>query len=163
MRPAHRRSPSRIPPPGLGMIAGTAPSALSATRGPSPAAPITSGATVSGKFYSMPDPRCPGVPFVAGDSRAYHCDSKAKGAGMDSGNVSREPRYSPATSVAVAAGEREPRMNALLAVARRLDYMIGQITPDEFAWQDANYDRDSALGRELLFLIANDEWIRSTS
>ncbi len=41
--------------------------------------------------------------------------------------------------------------------------MIGQVTPDEFAWQDANYDRDSALGRELLFLIANDGWIRSTS
>ncbi len=41
--------------------------------------------------------------------------------------------------------------------------MIGEVTLDEFAWQDANYDRDSALGRELLFLIANDGWIRSTS
>jgi len=35
------------------------------------------------------------------------------------------------------------------AVADRLDYLIGQVTPDEFHWQDANYDRDSALGREL--------------
>lgn len=51
----------------------------------------------------------------------------------------------------------------LRTVARRLDYMIGQVTLDEFAWQDASYDRDSALGRELLFLIANDGWIRSTS
>jgi hypothetical protein len=48
-------------------------------------------------------------------------------------------------------------------VALRLDYMIGQITPEEFGWQDANYDRDSALGRELLFLIADTQWVRATS
>ena len=48
-------------------------------------------------------------------------------------------------------------------VALRLDYMIGQITPEEFQWQDANYDHDVALGRELLFLIANDDWIKATS
>ena len=59
-------------------------------------------------------------------------------------------------------GKESPEQK-LLKVAGRLDYMIGQITPDEFAWQDANYDRDSVLGRELLFLIANDGWIRATS
>ena len=48
-------------------------------------------------------------------------------------------------------------------LARKLNYLIGQITPEEFRWQDANYDRDSALGRELLFLIANNEWARATS
>jgi len=48
-------------------------------------------------------------------------------------------------------------------VALRLDYMVGQITPEEFGWQDANYDRDSALGRELLFLIADNQWVRATS
>jgi hypothetical protein len=48
-------------------------------------------------------------------------------------------------------------------LARKLDYLIGQITPEEFRWQDANYDQDSALGRELLFLIANDDWARATS
>jgi len=48
-------------------------------------------------------------------------------------------------------------------LARRLNYFIGQITPEEFRRQDANYDRDSALGRELLFLIANNEWARATS
>ena len=48
-------------------------------------------------------------------------------------------------------------------VALRLDYMVGQITPEEFDWQDANYDRDSALGRELLFLIADNQWVRATS
>lgn len=48
-------------------------------------------------------------------------------------------------------------------VAFRLDYMVSQITPEEFRWQDANYDRDSALGRELLFLIADSQWARATS
>ena len=41
--------------------------------------------------------------------------------------------------------------------------MVSQITPEEFRWQDANYDRDSALGRELLFLIADNGWSRATS
>jgi hypothetical protein len=52
---------------------------------------------------------------------------------------------------------------AAQVLARKLNYLIGQITPEEFRWQDANYDRDSALGRELLFLIANNEWARATS
>jgi hypothetical protein len=54
-------------------------------------------------------------------------------------------------------------MDAMSEVALRLVYMIGQITPEEFRWQDANYDRDSALGRELLYLIAENQWVRSTS
>jgi hypothetical protein len=52
---------------------------------------------------------------------------------------------------------------ALREVAVRLDYMICQITPQEFSWQDANYDRDLVHGRELLFLMADDEWVRATS
>jgi len=62
----------------------------------------------------------------------------------------------------VVAGSGES-VTALRGVALRLDYMIGQITPGEFHWQDANYDRDSALGRELLYLIANSDWMRATS
>ena len=54
-------------------------------------------------------------------------------------------------------------VDAIQDVALRLDYMVGQITPEEFRWQDANYDRDSALGRELLFLIADNQWARATS
>ena len=54
-----------------------------------------------------------------------------------------------------ASGER-----ALLEVALRLDYMIGQITPEEFRWQDANFEHDAVPGRDLLFLTANDDWIR---
>jgi hypothetical protein len=54
-------------------------------------------------------------------------------------------------------------VQALRDTALRLDYMIGQITPGEFHWEDANYDRNSALGRELLFLIADTEWVRASS
>jgi hypothetical protein len=52
---------------------------------------------------------------------------------------------------------------ALNEVAVRLAYMVGQITPEEFDRQDANYERDSALGRELLFLIADNGWTRASS
>ena len=52
---------------------------------------------------------------------------------------------------------------ALNEVAVRLAYMAGQITPEEFDRQDANYERDSALGRELLFLIADNGWTRASS
>jgi hypothetical protein len=53
--------------------------------------------------------------------------------------------------------------DASQVLARKLNYLIGQITPEEFRREDANYDRDSALGRELLFLIANNDWARATS
>jgi hypothetical protein len=49
------------------------------------------------------------------------------------------------------------------AAAKQLQAIVGQITPEEFRWQEANYDRDSLAGRELLFLIANNEWARATS
>ena len=53
--------------------------------------------------------------------------------------------------------------SALAGTAIELRTIVGQITPEEFRWQEANYDRNSTLGRELLFLIANDEWARATS
>ena len=62
-----------------------------------------------------------------------------------------------------AAGLADKDSAAQRLVAIKLNYLIGQITPEEFRWQDANYDRDSALGRELLFLIANNDWARATS
>ena len=64
--------------------------------------------------------------------------------------------------LAMTAEQRQD-VDALRTMALRVDYMIGQITPEEFHWQDANYDRDTALGRELLFLIANNDWVRATS
>jgi hypothetical protein len=74
----------------------------------------------------------------------------------------RQPDAADQTAITGPEGQDDPD-HELLKVAEQLNYMIGQITPDEFAWQDANYDRNSILGRELLFLIANDSWIRATS
>src|SRR5260370_36227258 len=63
------------------------------------------------------------------------------------------------------ASADQPRdvVDAMQDGALRLNYMVGQVTPEEFRWQDANYDRDSALGRELLFLIADNLWARATA
>ena len=41
--------------------------------------------------------------------------------------------------------------------------MVETVSAEEFSWQEAHYDRDSRQGRELLFLMANHEWIRATS
>ncbi|MGH3169105.1 MAG: hypothetical protein ACRDN0_24885, partial [Trebonia sp.] len=49
------------------------------------------------------------------------------------------------------------------ALADRLLDFIGQVTADEFYRHDTHYNHDSRLGRELLYLIANDDWIRSTT
>jgi hypothetical protein len=54
-------------------------------------------------------------------------------------------------------------MDDILAIANRLRDIVAQVAFGEFYWQDAHYNHDSRLGRELLYLIANDEWIRSTT
>lgn len=51
----------------------------------------------------------------------------------------------------------------VLQMARDLRDMVELVNPDEFSWQEAHYDRDSRQGRELLFLMANHEWVRATS
>ena len=70
---------------------------------------------------------------------------------------------SGSTGVTEMGSDKSPDLKALQDVAVRLDYMVGQITPQEFSWQDVHYDRDSASGRELLFLIADNQWSRATS
>ena len=52
---------------------------------------------------------------------------------------------------------------ATLIRAQRLWGFVKRVTAEEFRWQESHYDRDSRLGRELLFLIANNEWVRATS
>jgi hypothetical protein len=47
--------------------------------------------------------------------------------------------------------------------AERVRNIVSQVTLEEFRWQDGHYDHDSQNGRELLFLLANDEWVRATS
>src|ERR1700735_3321021 len=49
------------------------------------------------------------------------------------------------------------------ATAGRLRRVVEAVSHEEFSWQEAHYDHDSRRGRELLFLMANDEWIRATS
>jgi len=48
-------------------------------------------------------------------------------------------------------------------IAARLLTIIPRVTLEEFFWQDSHYSTDSRLGRELLYLIANDEWIVTTT
>ncbi len=88
--------------------------------------------------------------MVAGSDRSW-CVLLARGTAVATGNWSE---------TAGSAGSDGPTQWLL---AEKLSYFIGRITPEEFRRQDASYDRDSALGRELLFLIANDEWARATS
>ncbi len=47
--------------------------------------------------------------------------------------------------------------------AKRLRGLVGKVSSEEFRWQESHYDQDSRQGRELLFLIANHEWVRATS
>ena len=48
-------------------------------------------------------------------------------------------------------------------VAKELRSMVNMVRPDEFYGHETNYDHDAGEGRELLFLIANHEWVRATS
>src|SRR5215469_3233107 len=47
--------------------------------------------------------------------------------------------------------------------AERVLRFVNSITTEELLWQESHYDHDSRHGRDLLFLIANNEWIRATS
>jgi hypothetical protein len=55
--------------------------------------------------------------------------------------------------------------SALRAVHTALDLwrMVGLVTSEEFHREEDRYDGDSRQGCELLFLIANYEWVRGTS
>jgi hypothetical protein len=57
-----------------------------------------------------------------------------------------------------ARAGRKARKSAL-----RVWRFVNSVTTEEFLWQESHYDHDSRYGRELLFLIANNEWIRATS
>jgi hypothetical protein len=52
---------------------------------------------------------------------------------------------------------------AAMRQARGLLNLVPRLNQQEFYWQEAHYDNDSRQGRELLFLIANHEWIAATS
>jgi len=53
--------------------------------------------------------------------------------------------------------------DSLEELAENLLAQVRAVTPAEFSWQEAHYEHDSRQGRELLFLMANYEWVRATS
>ena len=61
------------------------------------------------------------------------------------------------------AGASGPDKAEIVKLAKRLSEMVEAVGSDEFGWQEAHYEHDSRQGRELLFLIANHEWVRATS
>jgi hypothetical protein len=71
---------------------------------------------------------------------------------------------SPSGDSATEGADDKPS-NALRAVHTALNLwrQVGLVTPEEFHRQEDRYDHDSGQGRELLFLIANHEWVRATS
>jgi hypothetical protein len=71
--------------------------------------------------------------------------------------VADEP---PSQSESPEAGVLEKEVFDL---AERLRDMVEAVSSDEFSWQEAHYEHDSRQGRELLFLMANHEWVRATS
>jgi hypothetical protein len=46
---------------------------------------------------------------------------------------------------------------------RRLLDAVRQVTLEEFRTEDAHFERDSRLGRELLYLTSNNQWCRRTT
>ncbi len=73
------------------------------------------------------------------------------------------------SSIAAGDGERDQETadnaaeDSLGELAAYLFRAVQSVTPAEFSWQEAHYDHDSRLGRELLFLMANYDWVRATS
>jgi len=73
------------------------------------------------------------------------------------------------SSNAASDGERDQETadnaaeDSLGELAGYLFRAVQSVTPAEFTWQEAHYDHDSRLGRELLFLMANYDWVRATS
>ncbi len=72
----------------------------------------------------------------------------------------RARHVSAADEEAIAQAEAHPTD---IDTADKLRRMVETVSAEEFSWQEAHYDRDSRQGRELLFLMANHEWIRATS
>lgn len=56
-----------------------------------------------------------------------------------------------------------PDRPAVADFADRLRAALDAVTVEEFRAQQLRYDRDSRHGRELLYLVANSEWMRGTT
>ena len=75
----------------------------------------------------------------------------------------------PAETDALPGGHESPAEAAeddekeLPEIAAELWQIVTRVGAEEFRWQESHYDSDSRRGRELLFLMANNEWVRATS
>ena len=78
-------------------------------------------------------------------------------------SVPHGPPAQSGTSLNGAAAPDTQRLREAAQSAEQLLANVGRVTAEEFHWQESHYDRDSRRGRELLFLIANHEWVRATS
>ena len=99
---------------------------------------------------------------VAGEPRVASPASEPRPASAASEpHPAREPH--PASEPHPARGAADPAPATIRSAARRLQAIAGQITSEEFIWQDAHFSRDSRYGRELLYLMAYNGWIRATT
>ena len=89
-----------------------------------------------------------GTGQVSGD--VINGDPLGRSATTDEGKAAKDAaRTREARDVAYSAGQLLTNVRA--------------VTAEEFYWQESHYDNDSRHGRELLFLIANHEWVRASS
>ncbi len=68
-----------------------------------------------------------------------------------------------ARSSQAAKSEIKDEWQPRLRYSAELISLVRQVTLNELHWQEANFEHDAALGRELLFLIANNDWIRAST
>jgi hypothetical protein len=58
---------------------------------------------------------------------------------------------------------QEQQQHAVAARTERLRAALAQVTLEEYRSEDVRFERDSRLGRELLYLVANNSWCRRTT
>jgi hypothetical protein len=97
----------------------------------------------------------------AGTSTDAQRTAQSNGEPANKLDSSSNPRETADGQKAEAAHRAED-LARLREIIIRLRRIGSQITSEEFNGQDANYERDSAFGRELLYLMADNGWSRAT-
>jgi len=57
----------------------------------------------------------------------------------------------------------EEQQHTVASRTERLRAALAQVTLEEYRSEDVRFERDSRLGRELLYLVANNSWCRRTT
>ncbi|GAB3264821.1 hypothetical protein [Kineosporia babensis] len=66
----------------------------------------------------------------------------------------------PETTIATSTEEQQ---RAVVSRTERLRSALAQVTLEEYRSEDVRFERDSRLGRELLYLVSNNSWCRRTT